>query len=134
MQCVDNTLIFLLLSLFVTHFLKLTEILKLLSVSFPVRGSPNLYYVLGRLWCTQEFLFVGGRVMPGIFLGGPQIHLRTEGRENEDLGVVAPLSGVPLNLQMNETHIFIRLLRMYFSWNWEFGSALSKLRNFEGGG
>jgi hypothetical protein len=27
-----------------------------------------------------------------------------------------------------------RLLRMYFPWNWEFGSALSKLRNFGGRG
>jgi hypothetical protein len=39
-------------------------------------------------------------------------------------------SGVPLNLQMNETHILIRLLRMYIPRNWEFGSAVSKLRNF----
>jgi hypothetical protein len=27
-----------------------------------------------------------------------QIQLRTEGRENGDVGVVAPVSGVPLNL------------------------------------
>jgi hypothetical protein len=33
---------------------------------------------------------------------------------------------------MNETRILIRLLRMYFPRNWEFGSALSKLRNFGG--
>jgi hypothetical protein len=26
--------------------------------------------------------------------------------------------------------IVIRLLRMYIPWNWEFGSALAKLRNF----
>jgi hypothetical protein len=31
---------------------------------------------------------------------------------------------------MNETHILIRLLQMYIPWNWEFGSALAKLRNF----
>jgi hypothetical protein len=37
--------------------------------------------------------------------------------------------GVPLNLQMNETRILITLLRMYIARNWEFGSALSKLRN-----
>jgi hypothetical protein len=30
---------------------------------------------------------------------------------------------------MSEPHILIRL-QMYFPWNWEFGSALSKLRNF----
>jgi hypothetical protein len=31
---------------------------------------------------------------------------------------------------MSETRILIRLLRIYFPWHWEFGSALSKLRNF----
>jgi hypothetical protein len=35
---------------------------------------------------------------------------------------------------MSETHILIMLLWMYFQWNWEFGSALSELRDFEGGG
>ena len=34
---------------------------------------------------------------------------------------------------MSESRILVRLLRMYFPWNWEFGSALSKLRNFGGG-
>jgi hypothetical protein len=49
--------------------------------------------------------FFFSRVTPGIFsLGGvggrgQQIQLRTEGRENGDLGAVAPKSGVPLNLQ-----------------------------------
>jgi hypothetical protein len=33
---------------------------------------------------------------------------------------------------MIETHITIRLLWLYFPQNWEFGSALSKLQNFEG--
>jgi hypothetical protein len=28
---------------------------------------------------------------------------------------------------MNETHILVRLLRIYIPQNWEFGSALSKL-------
>jgi hypothetical protein len=41
------------------------------------------------------------------------IQLRIESRESGDLGAVAPESGVPLNLQMNETHILIRLLQMY---------------------
>jgi hypothetical protein len=31
---------------------------------------------------------------------------------------------------MNETHILIRLLWTYIPRNWEFGSALAKLRNF----
>jgi hypothetical protein len=35
---------------------------------------------------------------------------------------------------MSETRILIRLLRMYFPRNWEFGLALSKLRNLGGGG
>jgi hypothetical protein len=74
--------------------------------------------------------------VPGIFFGGgggggcQQIQLRTEGRENRDLGAVAPQSRVPLNLQMSEARILIRLLRMYFPRDWGFGSALSKLRNF----
>jgi hypothetical protein len=49
-----------------------------------------------------------------------------------DLGVVAPWSGFPLKLQMSETRILIRLLRMFFLRNWEFGSVLSKVRNFWG--
>jgi hypothetical protein len=41
---------------------------------------------------------------PGIFFGGfQQIQLRTEGRENGDLGALAPESGVPLNLQSGST-------------------------------
>jgi hypothetical protein len=35
---------------------------------------------------------------------------------------------------MSETRILIRLLRMYFPRNWEFSSALTKLRNFGGRG
>jgi hypothetical protein len=38
--------------------------------------------------------------------------LSTEGRENGDLGAVAHYSGVPLNLQMSETRILMRLLRI----------------------
>jgi hypothetical protein len=50
------------------------------------------------------------------------------------MGAVAPESGVPLNLQVSETRILVRLLRKNFPQNREFGSALSKLRNFGGGG
>jgi hypothetical protein len=74
-------------------------------------------------------------VTTGIFFflgGGQQIQLRTEGRENGVLDEVAPYSGVPLNLQMTKTRILIRLLRIYFPRNWEFGAALPKLRNFGG--
>jgi hypothetical protein len=56
-----------------------------------------------------------------------QIQLRIEGRENGDLGAVASKSEVPLNLQVNETHILIRLLRMFIPCNWEFSSALPLL-------
>jgi hypothetical protein len=34
---------------------------------------------------------------------------------------------------MSEKRILVRLLRMYFPRNWEFDSALSKLRNFREG-
>jgi hypothetical protein len=70
---------------------------------------------------------------PWIFFRGfQQFDLRTEGRENGDQGAVALYSGLQLNLQMSKTHILIRFLRMYFPRSWEFGSALSKLRNFGG--
>jgi hypothetical protein len=66
---------------------------------------------------------------PGFFFGGvQQIQFRIEGSENGTLGAVAPLSGVPLNLQMNETRILIWLFRLYIPWNWKFGSDLAKLR------
>jgi hypothetical protein len=74
-------------------------------------------------WRTHEFF--SGWVQ--------QIKLRSEDTENGDLGAVAPYSGVPLNLQMNETRILIRLLQMYIPRNWELGTALAKLRNFRGG-
>jgi hypothetical protein len=72
-------------------------------------------------------------VVPRIFFSGggvQQIQLRTEGRENGDLGAVVPYSGVQLNLKISETRILIRVLRMYFPRNREFGSTLSKLWNF----
>jgi hypothetical protein len=48
-------------------------------------------------------IFSRREVTPGIFSGPQQIQLRTEARENGDLGAVAPLSGVKVNLQMSET-------------------------------
>jgi hypothetical protein len=52
---------------------------------------------------------------PEIFFGGFQQILLTEGRENRDLGSVAPQSRVPPNLQMGETCIIIiRFLRCIF--------------------
>jgi hypothetical protein len=72
--------------------------------------------------CSVVYL---GILFTGV--GVQQIQLRTQGRENRDLGMIAASSGVTLNLQMTETLIFIRLLWMYFPRNWEFSSALSKL-------
>jgi hypothetical protein len=66
-------------------------------------------------------------VYPGIFSGGGSTNLfEDRGQRNADLGAV----GVQLNLQ-NRT--LIRLLRMYFPRNREFGLALSKLWNFGAG-
>jgi hypothetical protein len=82
---------------------------------------------------SENLVPLGAVAYQGILFGVgevQQIQLRTEGRENGALEVV----GVPLNLQRSETRVLIRLLRMYFPWNWEFDSALSKLRNFGGGG
>jgi hypothetical protein len=80
---------------------------------------PGIFFGAGGF--RQEF-FRGGGVQ--------QIQLRTEGRENGDLGAIAPQSGVPLNLQMSEPRILIRLLRIYFPWTSEFSSA----SEFRGGG
>jgi hypothetical protein len=75
-------------------------------------------------WRTQKFFRGGGVYARNFFRGGvEQIQLRTEGRENGDLGAVAPESGVPLNLQMSKTSILIRLLRIYFPRIPEFGPA-----------
>jgi hypothetical protein len=68
-----------------------------------------------------EILLGGGGQLCSGGGGVQQIQLRTEGGENGDLGAVVPWSGFPLNLQMSETRILIRLLRMYFPRNWEFG-------------
>jgi hypothetical protein len=77
---------------------------------------------------SRNFVRVGG--------GGlvQQIRLRTEGRENGDLGGGSHL--VRSSAQFAIRFDFFKisgcrgLLRMYFPRNWEFGSTLSKLRNF----
>jgi hypothetical protein len=71
-------------------------------------------------WLTQEF-FRGG---------GSSNSVEDRGQIERGSGGGSPLSGVPLYLQMGETRITIRLLRMCFPRNWEFGSALSYLQNF----
>jgi hypothetical protein len=73
-------------------------------------------------------IFCYSGVSRNFFGGGvQQIQLRTEGTGS---GGGSPLVRVSLNLQMSETRILISLLRTYFPRNWEFGSALRKLRNF----
>jgi hypothetical protein len=63
----------------------------------------KVYHISG---VPRNFFGLGGGVQ--------KIQSRTEGRENGDLGAVTPWSGVQLNLQMSETRILIRLLRIYF--------------------
>jgi hypothetical protein len=58
---------------------------------------------------------VEGSGIPRNFVWGGSTN-SVEDRENGNLGEL----GVPLNLQMNETHILITLLQMCFPWNWEF--------------
>jgi hypothetical protein len=72
-------------------------------------------------WLIQEF-----------FSGGSTNSVEDRGQRERGSEGGGPLIRVPLNLQMSETRILIRLLRMYFPRNREFGSALSKLRNFGG--
>jgi hypothetical protein len=79
---------------------------------------------LRRIWHAEDFI-------------RPKNPTASAGFEPANLGYQRPLdhrSHFSLNLQMGETHILIRLLWIYFPLNWEFGSALSKLRNFGGGG
>jgi hypothetical protein len=94
------------------------EIHRMLKEAFGdnALGKTQTYECVKRFenqWRTQDFFFVGGSTNS----------VEDRGRENGDLG----WSGVPLNFQMNETHILIRLLWMYIPRNWEFGSALAKL-------
>jgi hypothetical protein len=76
---------------------------------------------------------------PGILFGGGGSTSSVADRGQREGGSRGdsppPRVRVPLNLQVSETRILIRLIRMYFPRSWEFDSALSKLRNFgEGGG
>ena len=57
-----------------------------------------------------------------------------ERKKNTTVGVIAGGEAFSRNnSKMSESRNLVRLLRMYFPQNWEFGSALSKLRNFGGG-
>jgi hypothetical protein len=84
-------------------------------------------------WRTQDFSGGGGGgVRPRIFSGGGGSTNSVEDRGQREWGSGGG-SPLVMSLQMNETHILIRLLRMYIPRNWVFGSALAKLRNYEGG-
>jgi hypothetical protein len=72
--------------------------------------------------------FLGGRG------GGSTNSVEERGQRELGSGGGSLLARGSANLQMGETRILIRLLRIYFPRNREFGSVLSKLRNFGGGG
>jgi hypothetical protein len=56
-------------------------------------------------------------------------------KKNTTVGVIAGGEAFSWNNSKNEWNPYsCRLLRVYFPRNWEFGSALSKLRNFGGRG
>jgi hypothetical protein len=97
--------------------------------------TPCIYIHGPTQWHNQEF-FRGVGLCQEFFqveVGGSTNSVEDRGQRDRGSGGGSPQSGVPLNLQMNETHILIRLLRMYIPRNWEFGSALAKPRNFVGG-
>jgi hypothetical protein len=81
-----------------------------------------LMYLYGPTFGNAEsrlFLFSEHSGVPRIFFfrgGVQQIQLRAE--RMGIWGAAAPQSGVPLNLQTNETHILITLLWMYIPRNW----------------
>jgi hypothetical protein len=84
---------------------------------------------------TGIFFWGGGGFHQEFFTAGEGFNKLSwgQGRQNGDLGAVAPYSEVPLNLQMSETRILIRLLQTYFPRFSEFGPA-SEFRGGGGGG
>jgi hypothetical protein len=51
--------------------------------------------------------------------------------KNTTVGVIAGGEAFSLNNpKITENRILVKLVRMYFPRNWEFGSALSKLQKF----
>jgi hypothetical protein len=70
---------------------------------------------------------------PGNFFGGGVSTNSVEDRGQKERGFGGGSALVRGSAQFaNSEPSIIRLLRMYFSRNWEFGSVLSKLRNFGG--
>jgi hypothetical protein len=94
--------------------------------------------VLSLPFNTKRSIAASG-VPRNFFRGGvQQIQLRTEGRENGDLGGGSPLvrgtAQFAIRFDFVKLSECLGLLRMYSPRKWEFGSALSKLRNFGTGG
>jgi hypothetical protein len=80
-------------------------------------------------WRTQEFFFGGGG-------GGSTNSVEDRGQRERGSGGGSPLvrGSAQFAIQFNFDKLSgcQVLLRMYFPRNWEFGSALSKLRNVAG--
>jgi hypothetical protein len=100
---------------------------------------PKLFKLAGTYWIHFISLVVqatcvlmNSGIPRNFVLGGSTNSVEDRGQRKRGSGGSSPLAGVPLSLQISEICILIRLLWMYFPWNWEFGSALSKLRNFWG--
>jgi hypothetical protein len=72
---------------------------------------------LNEQWRTQEFFFREGGLSRDFFRGrGVSTNsVEDRGHKDRDSGGISPL--------VSETRNLIRLLRMYFPRNWEFGSA-----------
>jgi hypothetical protein len=85
--------------------------------------SPRGHHLTNQ-WRTQEFFF--GGISKNSVEG--------KGQRERGSGGDSPLVRSSTQFAMNETHILITLLWMYIPRIWEFGSALSKLRNFVRGG
>jgi hypothetical protein len=87
----------------------------------------SLMLLFDVLLVTYPDIFFWG-VTPGIFSGGGGSTNSVEDRGQREWGSGrgSPLVRGSTQFQMNETHILVRLLRMYIPQNWEFGSALAK--------
>jgi hypothetical protein len=57
--------------------------------------------------------------------GGSKNSVEERGQRERGSGGGSPVFRVTIKFAKNETHILIRLLRMYIPRNWEFGSALA---------
>jgi hypothetical protein len=96
----------------------------LLQERLLVRGSMLRYPY--RRGVPRNFVRVGKRGSTNLVEG--------TGQTERGSGGGSPLIRGSTQFAKSDTRILIRLLRMYFPRNWEFGLALSKLRNFRAEG